>query len=133
MRDADLVPAVEVIRAGNWGDRRESLAFFLTHPRSYPFVAESDGAIVGTSVATHNGNVGWVGLVFVAPALSPYSTRACGRYRTPISPPSTHSTRGSRLKIARTSSRQHPRAGCWTTERRSEALRCGRHGAPDQS
>jgi GNAT superfamily N-acetyltransferase len=69
MRDADLVPAVEVIRAGNWGDRRESLAFFLTHPRSYPFVAESDGAIVGTSVATHNGNVGWVGLVFVAPAL----------------------------------------------------------------
>jgi GNAT superfamily N-acetyltransferase len=69
MRDADLAPAVEVIRAGNWGDRRESLAFFLTHPRSYPFVAESNRAIVGTSVATQNGTVGWVGLVFVAPAL----------------------------------------------------------------
>jgi hypothetical protein len=69
MRDADLVPAVEVIRAGNWVDRRESLAFFLTHPRSYPFVAESNGAIVGTSVATQNGTVGWVGLVFVTPAL----------------------------------------------------------------
>jgi GNAT superfamily N-acetyltransferase len=68
MRDGDLLPAVAAIRAGGWGERDASLGFALRQPQCYPFVADDDGEIVGTSIATHNGPVGWVGLVFVAPA-----------------------------------------------------------------
>src|SRR5688500_12498355 len=67
MCEGDLEAAVSAIRDGGWGERHTSLSFALRHPHVYPFVAESDGAIVGTSIATHNGPVGWVGLVFVAP------------------------------------------------------------------
>jgi GNAT superfamily N-acetyltransferase len=69
MRPGDLVPAVNAIREGGWGERLRSFEFFLAYPDAYPFVAESGGQIVGTSVATQNGDVGWVGLVFVSPAM----------------------------------------------------------------
>jgi GNAT superfamily N-acetyltransferase len=69
MRPEDLLPAVDAIREGGWGERLRSFEFFLAYPAAHPFVAESDGKIVGTSVATQNGSVGWVGLVFVSPAM----------------------------------------------------------------
>jgi GNAT superfamily N-acetyltransferase len=62
----DVPPATDVVRTGEWGDRGEWFAFAASHPECIPFVAELDGAMVGTAVATVNGNAGWVGTVFVA-------------------------------------------------------------------
>jgi GNAT superfamily N-acetyltransferase len=64
----DVEAAIVAVRDGGWGDRRQSLEFYVGRSDIHPFVAESDGVIVGTAIATQNGSVGWVGLVFVAPA-----------------------------------------------------------------
>jgi len=39
------------------------------HPNCRPILAERDREIVGTGVATVSGRVGWVGTIWVAPAL----------------------------------------------------------------
>jgi GNAT superfamily N-acetyltransferase len=69
MRAEDAEPAAEVMIGGGWGDRRRFLAFAVGHPGCVPFVAEVDGRIAGTGVATVNGAVGWVGMIFVDEAL----------------------------------------------------------------
>ncbi len=69
MRAEDADPAAEVMIGGGWGDRRKFLAFAVGHPACRPFVAEVDGRIAGTGVATINGPVGWVGMIFVDEAL----------------------------------------------------------------
>jgi len=38
----------------------------VDHPTSFPIVADQDGRVIGTGVATVNGRVGWVGAIFVA-------------------------------------------------------------------
>ena len=69
MTTADVPAATEVVLKGAWGDRRTWFSFATTHDRCHPFVAEIDGEIVGTAVATVNGRAGWVGTVFVAGAV----------------------------------------------------------------
>jgi GNAT superfamily N-acetyltransferase len=69
MQPGDLEATVAAIRDGGWGEQHASLAFFLQHAAAQPFVAESEGAIVGTGVAVQSGLVGWVGLIFTAPAV----------------------------------------------------------------
>jgi GNAT superfamily N-acetyltransferase len=69
MRAEDADPAAEVMIGGGWGDRRRFLAFAVAHPRCVPFVAEVEGRIAGTGIATINGAVGWVGMIFVDEAL----------------------------------------------------------------
>jgi len=70
MRPADYEPAWQAILAGGWGDRRLTLGFYLRYPPADLFVAEApDGAIVGTASAVRHAETGWIGLVFVAPAL----------------------------------------------------------------
>jgi GNAT superfamily N-acetyltransferase len=64
----DVEPAIAAVRDGGWGDRRSSLEFYVGHAETHTFVAEADGAIVGTGVATQNGQIGWVGLIFTSPA-----------------------------------------------------------------
>ena len=64
----DVVAAIVAVRDGGWGDRRASIPFYVQQPHVHPLLAESDGVVVGTAIATQNGSVGWVGLVFVAPA-----------------------------------------------------------------
>jgi GNAT superfamily N-acetyltransferase len=64
----DVERATVAIRDGGWGDRRSSLEFYVRQRDVYPLLAESDGVVVGTAIATRSGSVGWVGLVFVAPA-----------------------------------------------------------------
>ena len=56
-----------MILAGGWGDRTVFFEWAVGHPSCHPFLAEIDGRIVGTGVATANGPVGWVGTIFVAP------------------------------------------------------------------
>jgi predicted N-acetyltransferase YhbS len=65
MTPDDVEPAAEVMVGGGWGDRRRFLRFALEEPGLIPLVAEVDGQVAGTGVATVNGSVGWVGLIFV--------------------------------------------------------------------
>jgi len=65
MTGDDIEPAAEVMVGGGWGDRRRFLRFALDQPGMVPLVADVEGKVVGTGVATINGSVGWVGLIFV--------------------------------------------------------------------
>jgi GNAT superfamily N-acetyltransferase len=65
MTPDDVPTAVDVVLGGGWGDRREWFTFAVSHPQCLSFIAERDDEIVGTAVATINGNAGWVGTVFV--------------------------------------------------------------------
>ena len=69
MTPEDVDPAAEVMINGGWGDRRRFLGFCVDHEPIVPLVAEVDDRIVGTGVATINGLVGWVGMIFVDEAL----------------------------------------------------------------
>jgi GNAT superfamily N-acetyltransferase len=69
MRLEDVEPAAEVMIDGGWGNRRQFLRFCVERPRLVPLVAEVDERIVGTGVATINGSVGWVGMIFVDESL----------------------------------------------------------------
>jgi ribosomal protein S18 acetylase RimI-like enzyme len=68
MTAADVDPAATAILADAWGDRRSWFAFALENAACHPLVAELDGDVVGTGVATINGPVAWVGTIWVAPA-----------------------------------------------------------------
>jgi len=69
MRPEDVEAAVVAILGGGWGDRRASLEFFVRQQSTVPLLARIDGETVGTAVAAQHGSSGWVGLVFVAPAM----------------------------------------------------------------
>src|SRR5262245_39656860 len=68
MTPDDVGPATDGIIRASWGDRRTWFEFATTQPECRPIVAELDGAIVGTGVASANGSVGWVGTIWVDPA-----------------------------------------------------------------
>jgi GNAT superfamily N-acetyltransferase len=65
MRAADVAPAGELMRRGDWGDRTTFLAWAVGHPSCHPLVAEVGGRVLGTGIATAFGSVGWVGTIFV--------------------------------------------------------------------
>ena len=65
MAAADIEAAADVLVGGGWGDRRAFFRFAVAHPGITPFVAEADERIAGTGIATTNGAVGWVGMIFV--------------------------------------------------------------------
>jgi predicted N-acetyltransferase YhbS len=68
MTPADVDPVATAFLRGDWGDRRKNLEFVTAHPETRPFVAEAAGGILGTSVLSVNGTVGWIGTVWVDPA-----------------------------------------------------------------
>lgn len=65
MQAEDVLPAAEIMRRGEWGDRTTFLAWAVGHPSCHPVVADLDGRIIGTGTATAYGSVGWVGTIFV--------------------------------------------------------------------
>jgi len=75
----DLEPTAAAILADEWGDRRSWFAFALASPACRVVVADVDGEVVGTGVATVNGPVAWLGTIWVAPA---YRRRGLGRALT---------------------------------------------------
>ena len=79
MLPADVAAAADAVRRGDWGDREAFFRFATGHPNCHPILAERDGEIVGTGVATVSGRVGWVGTIWVAPALR---SRGLGRALT---------------------------------------------------
>lgn len=68
MTPADVDAATDAIQRSGWGDRRIKLAWVAGHLECRAFVAEADGALVGTGVTTVNGSVGWIGTIWVDPA-----------------------------------------------------------------
>lgn len=68
MTAADVEATADAILRSGWGDRRIKMAFVVGHRQCRPFVAEADGAIVGTGVTTVNGSVAWIGTIWVDPA-----------------------------------------------------------------
>jgi GNAT superfamily N-acetyltransferase len=69
MLPADVAAAADAVRRGDWGDREAFFRFATGHANCRPILAERDGEIAGTGVATVSGRVGWVGTIWVAPAL----------------------------------------------------------------
>jgi GNAT superfamily N-acetyltransferase len=67
MTRLDLDPAVRAILADDWGDRRAWFEFTLRNRACHAIVADADGEVVGTGVATVNGPVAWIGTIWVAP------------------------------------------------------------------
>jgi GNAT superfamily N-acetyltransferase len=67
MAPGDVEPMSDAILASGWGDRRIKFRWVVGHPRCRAFVADADGLIAGTGVATINGAVGWIGTIWVHP------------------------------------------------------------------
>jgi len=68
MTAGDVAPAAEMIRRGDWGEREVFFRYAVDAPQMTPFVAERDGAILGTGIASVHGPAGWVGTIFVDPS-----------------------------------------------------------------
>ena len=65
MTPADIDQVVAGFLRQNWGDRRPNLEFVTRHVETRPFVAEVDGLVIGTAVASLNGPVAWIGTIWV--------------------------------------------------------------------
>ena len=73
---AEDVPAAASIGAEvGWPGRGRRFGFFVGHPFCEAVAAEADGLVVGIGFGTHNGAVGWIGLVCVRPG---YQGRGIG-------------------------------------------------------
>ena len=68
MTPADVGPAAAALLRDDWGDRRIHLGFAAVHPGCRAFVADADGEVIGTGIATLNGSVGWIGTIWVDPS-----------------------------------------------------------------
>ena len=68
MTPADVEPVADAFVREHWGDRRLNLGFVTAHAETRPFVADAGDRVVGTSVLSINGSVGWIGTVWVDPA-----------------------------------------------------------------
>jgi GNAT superfamily N-acetyltransferase len=79
MTPADVAPSAAMYGAGGWGEREEFLEWLMRVPVCRPLVGEADGEVVATGLATVNGEVGWVGSIFVAVG---HRSRGYGRRMT---------------------------------------------------
>ena len=76
---ADVDRTADAMLREGWGDRRVKMRFVAGHRQCRPVIAEADGAVVGTGVATLNGPVAWIGTIWVDPA---WRRRGLGRALT---------------------------------------------------
>ena len=65
MTPADVDAASEAILRQGWGERRAQLTFAAADPGSHAFVADLDGTVVGTGIATMHGRSAWIGTIWV--------------------------------------------------------------------
>ena len=68
MTAADPEPAADLLRRGDFGDRLGFFQWAIGRPTIRAFVAEDEGRIIGTGVASAHGHAGWVGVIYVDPA-----------------------------------------------------------------
>lgn len=64
---ADVDAASDALLRNDWGDRHAQFTFAVGHPGCRAFVADADGAVVGTGLATLNGSAAWIGTIWVDP------------------------------------------------------------------
>jgi predicted N-acetyltransferase YhbS len=69
MTAADVDAVGVLYQSGGWDARRSFLVRFLSNPACQQLVGVRDGVVVATGMATVNGPVGWVGSIFVDPAV----------------------------------------------------------------
>lgn len=103
MTAADVEPISDAILRAGWGDRRVKLAWVAGHARCRAFVAEADGMLVGSGVATINGPVGWIGTIWVHPD---WRGRGLGRALTQATIDSAESAGCSTLVLVATEAGQ---------------------------
>lgn len=65
----DIPAATAVMATGEWPQRRSFLEWALANPTIEPLAGLVDGRLVATGIGTRNGQVGWVGMIFVDPAM----------------------------------------------------------------
>ncbi len=68
MKRAEAGRAADAVRLGGWGDRSAFFEFASRTPACSLFLIEDAGEIVATGVGTANGPVGWIGMIWTAPA-----------------------------------------------------------------
>ena len=67
MTGADLEPAADLLRRHDFGERLDFFGWALDRPSIRVLVLEDATGILGTGVASAQGSVGWVGVIFVTP------------------------------------------------------------------
>ncbi len=65
----DVEVAARAAAEVGWGDQSRQISFFEKHPNCVGFVAEAADEIIGASFGAENGDVGWLGLIFVSPEI----------------------------------------------------------------
>ena len=69
MTAADTDAAVAMLQSGGWNERRSYLEALLANPCCRQLVGFHEGRLAATGMATFDGPVGWVGTIFVDPAM----------------------------------------------------------------
>ncbi len=69
MTPDDVAVAAAVMESGGWRGRGSYIAWCLANPTIDPLVGLADGRLVATGQGARNGPVGWVGSIFVDPAM----------------------------------------------------------------
>ena len=67
MQPADVEPAAELLRRGDFGDRLDFFRWAIGQPAIDLVVAVDGDRIVGTGTGSAHGPAGWVGVIFVDP------------------------------------------------------------------
>src|SRR5262245_5618035 len=68
MTTGDAGPLADAIVADHWGDRHAWFDFVVRHDACRALVAvDDDGRRLGSGVATLNGDVAWIGTIWVVP------------------------------------------------------------------
>ena len=67
MTAADVEPAADLLRRGDFGERLEFFRWAIEQPAIDVLVAADEDGILATGVASAHGHAGWVGVIFVAP------------------------------------------------------------------
>jgi GNAT superfamily N-acetyltransferase len=65
----DIPAAAAVMATGEWPGRTSFLEWTLANPTIEPLVGLVDGKVAATGMGTRNGPIGWVGMIFVDPAM----------------------------------------------------------------
>lgn len=67
MSTADLEPAADLLRRGDFGERLDFFRWAIERPWMDVLVAADGDRILGTGTGSTHGRAGWVGVIFVTP------------------------------------------------------------------
>lgn len=79
MQAGEVARVADAVLRGGWGDRTAFFEFAARSPACRLLLVEDAGEVVATGVGTANGLVGWIGMIWTAPA---HRGRGLGRAMT---------------------------------------------------